>query len=336
MERIQQIPGVSPTIIMMLTPAGHHGEAERCGRLGVSAYVLKPIRNSELRAAILLALGCGETFSTHELLTQHDPQEHLRKLRILLAEDNAINQAVVVTMLKKMGHETTVACNGRDACAALEKASYDLVFMDVQMPEVDGLAATRKIREHEKETAAHIPIIAMTAHAMKGDKERCLQAGMDDYLTKPVSSAQMEETMARVLGIAQRGASAPEQPQVPQEHAGWDRATALRRVEGDETLLSELLEIFLEETPVQLNSLQQALVAADFEAVERTAHTLKGELIYLGLTEIAERAKALEYQGRERNLQAVAELFPDFRVQLLATASAIREDRSCPTGSKTT
>ena len=260
----------------------------------------------------------------------------MRKWRILLAEDNAINQAVVVTMLKKMGHETTVACNGRDACAALEKASYDLVFMDVQMPEVDGLAATRRIREHEKETAAHIPIIAMTAHAMKGDKERCLQAGMDDYLTKPVSSAQMEETMARVLGIAQRGAPAPEQPQVSQEHAGWDRATALRRVEGDEALLSELLQIFLEGTPVQLNSLQQALAAADFEVVERTAHTLKGELIYLGLTEIAERAKALEYQGREHNLQAVAELFPDFRVQLLATASAIREDRCCSPESKTT
>jgi two-component system sensor histidine kinase/response regulator len=328
-ERIRQIPGLSNTIIMMLTSAGQRGEAELCRKLGIAAYLLKPIRNSELQAAVLLVLGRGEGIPNHDLVTRHNTRQQLRRLRILLAEDNPINQTVAVKMLEKIGHQATVARDGREAMAALDAASYDLVFMDVQMPEIDGLTATRKIREREEGTGSHIPIIAMTAHAMKGDRERCLQAGMDDFLNKPVSSVEIEEVIARVLGIEQPSTPPPE-PQVQEKRAGWDRATALARVEGDEALLWELVQVFLEEVPEQLNSMQQGLAAADFEVIERTAHTLKGELVYLGLAEPAEKAKGLEYHGRERNLRAVAESFPEFKALLLMVAAAMREDQPGP------
>ncbi len=328
-ERIRQSPGLSNTIILMLTSAGQRGEGERCRKLGIAAYLLKPIRNSELQAAMLLVLGRGEGIPDRDLVTRHNTREQLRKLRILLAEDNPINQMVVVKLLEKMGHQPTVARDGREALAALETAAYDLVFMDVQMPEMDGLTATRKIRDREKGTGSHIPIIAMTAHAMKGDKERCLQAGMDGYLIKPVSSALIAEAIVQVLG-AEQPYVPPLEPHVQEKHAGWDKAAALARVEGDAALLSELLQVFLEEVPEQLHVMQQALAAADFEVIERTAHTLKGELLYLGLTEIAEQAKALEHQGRERDLQAAAELFLEFNAQLLKAAAAMREDQPGP------
>lgn len=331
--RIREIPGLSNTIIMMLTSAGQRGEGERCRKLGIAAYLLKPIRNTELQAAMLLALGRGEGIPNRDLVTRHNTPVQCRKLRILLAEDNPINQMVGVKMLEKMGHQPTIARDGREALAAMETASYDVVFMDVQMPEIDGLTATRKIREREEGTGSHIPIIAMTAHAMKGDRERCLQAGMDDYLNKPVSSAEIEEAIARVLGIELQ--TPRSEPQVQEKRAGWDRATALARVEGDEALLWELVQVFLEEVPGQLNSIQQGLAAADFEVIERTAHTLKGELVYLGLAETAEKAKALEQQGRERNLQAAAELFPAFNTQVLMVTAAMREDQAGPISTET-
>ena len=328
-EGIRHSPGLSNAIIMMLTSAGERGEGERCRKLGIGAYLHKPIGNAELQAAMLLLLGRAADVAGHDLVTRHNIRTQSRALRILLAEDNPINQAVALKTLEKMGHQTTLARDGREALAALEKASYDLVFMDVQMPEMDGLTATRKIRERESQTVAHIPIIAMTAHAMKGDRERCLAAGMDGYLTKPVSSPQIAEEVARVLGTRQSCMPAPEL-QIGEKHAGWDRREALARVEGDEALLLELVQVFLEEVPEQLNSIQQGLAAADFEVIERAAHTLKGELVYLGLSEIAEKASALEHQGREGNLEAAAGLFPDFKTQLLTIAAAMQEDQSRP------
>ena len=332
-ERIRHSPELSNAIIMMLTSAGQRGEGERCRKLGIGAYLLKPIGNAELQAAMLQLLGRGTSIAYRDLVTRHNIRTQSRALRILLAEDNPINQAVAVKTLEKMGHQPTVARDGCEALAALETSIYDLVFMDVQMPEMDGMTATRRIREREKEAGTHIPIIAMTAHAMKGDRERCLEAGMDGYLTKPVSSPQIAEAIARVLGAEQMSTPAPAPP-VHGKSAGWHRATALARVEGDEAFLSELVQVFLEQLPEQLNSIQQGLTSADFEVIERTAHTLKGELVYLGLPEEAEKARVLEDQGRERNLEAAADLFQDFKAQLLTIAAAIREDHSHPDSTK--
>jgi signal transduction histidine kinase/DNA-binding response OmpR family regulator len=197
-EKIRQRSDLSTATIMMLTSAGHRGDALRCKDLGVSAYLLKPIRQSELREAIARVLGAREQKGAVPLITRfslHDARDPGASLRVLLAEDNPVNQLLAMRLLEKRGHRVTVAANGREALAALEKESYDLVFMDVQMPEMDGLEATIAIREKEKGGANHLPVIALTAHAMKGDQERCMQAGMDGYLSKPVRAQELDELL---------------------------------------------------------------------------------------------------------------------------------------------
>jgi two-component system, sensor histidine kinase and response regulator len=197
-ERIRQRPELSTATIMMLTSAGHRGDAARCLELGVAAYLLKPIRQSELREAIARVLGAREQDGALPLITRfsvQDARDPSAFLRVLLAEDNAVNQRLAVRLLEKRGHRVTVAGNGREALEALEKESFDLVFMDVQMPEMDGLEATAAIREKEKTSGGHQPIIALTAHAMKGDREKCLAGGMDGYLAKPIRPQELEEIL---------------------------------------------------------------------------------------------------------------------------------------------
>ena len=201
-ERIRQRPELSAAIIMMLTSVGHRGDAARCQELGVAAYLLKPIRQSELREAIARVLGTGEQKGAVPLITRYslgDALEPLAVLRVLVAEDNPVNQRLASRLLEKRGHRVTVTANGREAVQALENQAFDLVLMDVQMPEMDGFEATVVIREKEKHNGAHIPIIALTAHAMKGDRERCLGAGMDGYLTKPIRSQELDELLEKYL-----------------------------------------------------------------------------------------------------------------------------------------
>ena len=197
-ERIRMRPELSTATIMMLTSAGHRGDAARCQSLGVSAYLLKPIRQSELREAIARVLGAHGQEGAIPLITRyslHDGREPGAALRVLLAEDNAVNQRLAVRLLEKRGHRVSVAGNGAEALAAMEKQEFDLVFMDVQMPEMDGLEATAVIRGKEKITGKHQPIIALTAHAMKGDREKCIAGGMDGYLTKPIRPQELDDVL---------------------------------------------------------------------------------------------------------------------------------------------
>jgi len=330
-ERIKKEPQLSSVMVMMLTSAGQRGEAARCRELGIAAYLLKPIRKSELLSAILTVLGQGSDQSSSDLVTRYNSQATARSLRILVAEDNPVNQAVVVRMLEKMGHTLTIAHNGNQALSMLGSAVFDLVLMDVQMPEMDGLTATRRIRENEKATGSHIPIVAMTAHAMKGDRERCLQAGMDGYITKPLSSHGIEETIADILGTAYVGTGykAPESASVPdsipvRSSASWDPVHALAKLDGDESLLRELVQIFLDEAPKQLATLQRAIETGDLETIERTSHSLKGELSCLGLANAADKARDLERMGQELALQPALELFPAFQSEMFAAAAAMR------------
>jgi signal transduction histidine kinase/DNA-binding response OmpR family regulator len=194
-ERIRQSPQLVTATIMMLTSAGHRGDAARCQELGVAAYLLKPIRQSELREAIARALGAKEQEGVIPLITRfslHDEREPSEFLSVLLAEDNAVNQRLAARLLEKRGHRVVVAANGREALAALEKHTFDLVFMDVQMPEMDGLEATAAIRKKEQLSGGHLAVIALTAHAMKGDQERCLAVGMDGYLSKPIRPQELD------------------------------------------------------------------------------------------------------------------------------------------------
>ena len=197
-ERIRQRPELSTATIMMLTSAGHRGDAARCQELGVAAYLLKPIRQSELREAIARVLGAREQKGAIPLITRfslQDARDPTSVLRVLLAEDNPVNQLLASRLLEKRGHRVVVAANGREVLAALEKESYDLVLMDIQMPEMDGLEATAAIREKEKGSGIHQPVIALTAHAMKGDRERCLAGGMDGYLSKPIRLQELDELL---------------------------------------------------------------------------------------------------------------------------------------------
>jgi len=198
-ERIRKDPGLVGATIMMLTSAGHLGDAARCRQLGISAYLVKPIRQGELLDAICSVLNEAPKKKSVPLVTRHTLREIKKRLRVLLAEDNAVNQMLAVRLLEKRGYTVTVAVNGREALAAFEKESFDVILMDIQMPEMDGFEATAAIRLKEKSTGGHIPIIAMTAHSLVGDQERCLAAGMDGYVSKPIRTHQLFSVIEGVM-----------------------------------------------------------------------------------------------------------------------------------------
>jgi len=216
-ESVRQRTALSAAMIVMLTSAGHRGDAARCQELGVAGYLLKPIRQTELRAAIARVLAEKEQETRSHLVTRYSVQgagEADASLCVLLAEDNAVNQKLAARLLEKRGHRVKVANNGREALEALRKEKFDLVLMDVQMPEMDGFEATAAIREREKGSLERQPVIALTAHAMKGDREKCLAAGMDGYLTKPLRPQELDETLRIYITRKMEGAKQPEATQL--------------------------------------------------------------------------------------------------------------------------
>jgi signal transduction histidine kinase/CheY-like chemotaxis protein len=196
-ERIRAQTELRYTHLFMLTSAGQRGDAARCQEIGIEVYLMKPVKQSALLEAIAHSLGRPAAAAPASPLTRHSLGESRPKLRVLLAEDNAINQKLAVRLLEKHGHTVTVANDGAEAVAAAREGEFDVVLMDVQMPNMDGLEAAAAIRALERGTARHIPIVAMTAHAMKGDEERCLEAGMDGYISKPIQPDRMMEVIAQ-------------------------------------------------------------------------------------------------------------------------------------------
>jgi CheY-like chemotaxis protein len=197
-ERILRQPELSCRIIL-LTSGGQRGDAARCRELGIAGYLTKPVRQGELQTAIARAVGHESGFRRDsELITRHSLQEHRAGLRILVAEDNAVNQHLVRRLLEKCRHTVRFVDNGVEAVQAAGEEDFDLILMDVQMPEMDGLEATARIRQAEKETGTRRRIYAMTAHAMSGDRELCLAAGMDGYLSKPIRTSEFAQVLAAV------------------------------------------------------------------------------------------------------------------------------------------
>ena len=217
-ENIRQKSELSTATIMMLTSAGNRGDGAQCQKLGIAAYLLKPVRQVELREAIALALVGKNQKGATPLITRYSLQDagaSAAKLHVLLAEDNPVNKRLASRLLEKRGHQISLASNGREAFEAVQKHSFDLVLMDVQMPEMDGFEATAAIRQWEKQNGKRVPIIALTAHAMKGDKERCLAEGMDGYLSKPIAANELDvilEKYAFERTPAVRVAEIAEQP----------------------------------------------------------------------------------------------------------------------------
>ena len=250
-----------------------------------------------------------------------DQPPRTRPLRVLLAEDSLVNQKLAVGLLKRRGHAVVVANNGKEALASLELEKFDLVIMDVQMPEMDGLEATIAIRAKEKQTGAHVPIIAMTAHAMKGDRERCLEAGMDKYVSKPIRAKQLFEVIEEMVGSSPEPEKAFEFPLPEGEGVTWSEA--LKAVRGDRQLLDVVVETALEEAPRLIEAIHAAVAAGDPPALRLAAHTLKGSIRYFGQGPAYHLAGRLEQMGREGQWEGAAEILAALEGEIAQVTSVL-------------
>ena len=305
-QQVQQ-RGVRAPIVMMLTTASRRDEASSGRELRIAAHVTKPLKKGDLYDAVLQALRPGDAHPTSLDAGALTPAP-LQPLRLLLAEDNLINQKLMRRLLEKAGHEVTLVRNGRAALEALAQSSFDMVLMDVQMPEMDGFEATAAIREREQESGGHIPLLAITAHAMRGDRERCLQAGFDGYVSKPVQFKELFDTIDRLapseLGAKRRTPLPGRVPRdaVVESGAGFDERIALERTGGDRELLKELIAVFLNEIPNWMQALRAAVTNRDAAEVGRVAHAVKGAVDSCGASGAFDAAMLLERVGASGDL----------------------------------
>ena len=319
-EQIKQDDALRSTVVMMLTSGDRPEDMQRCEDLGIASYLLKPIKQSELLEAIELALGVTVTKKPSSEPLVLPP---LGCLNILLAEDSLVNQKLATLLLKEHGHQVTVANNGREALARIETEQFDLILMDVQMPEMDGLEATEKIRVWERHTASHVPIIAMTAHALKGDRERCLAAGMDAYVAKPIRAEELFQTIASICSSSRPGpAAAPVASETP---LNWQRA--VEATDGSPEVLRGLVDVALEETPKLLAAVREAVAHADPAGLRHAAHTLKGSIRYFGADRAFDAAVRLERMGLDGLLEGAQEALADLEPEIARLLAALGEFR---------
>ena len=326
-EHIQQNPAHSAATIMMLSSGGHRGDAARCQALGVAAYLLKPVRQNELREAIARAVGVSPMPGDNSMITQKKLREERSMsqfLNILLAEDNTVNQKLAVRLLEKRGHAVTVVDNGRQAVDVLTGRSFDLVLMDVQMPEMDGITATTIIRERERVSGKHQPIVAMTALVMKGDRERCLAAEMDGYLSKPIRAVELDEVL-ELYTAKKHAAEGPAKPVKAAQPDAVNMKELLERVDGDVAFIEELSDVFREDYPRQMNTAETCLRAADAQGLKRAAHGLKGALANLAATYAAGLAASLERLAATGELAGARELLQELEEELPRVFVALSE-----------
>jgi PAS domain S-box-containing protein len=316
-EEIRRHPELARATVLMLSSAGQPQDTARCRQAGVAAYLTKPIKQSELLDAIMTALGTSwreqqEATSLRQRAVRAQTASTQRPLRLLLAEDNATNRLLAVTLLQKAGHTVAVAVNGKEAADIVAGGEpFDAVLMDVQMPEMDGFEATTHIRARERDTGRHLPIIAMTAHAMKGDRERCLEAGMDSYVSKPIQADELFRALAALTPAAASAKTGPSGACVPpgQGPLELDKASLLNVVSGDEDLLREVIQLFLEESSRLMAEMQQAIADGDTARLGRSAHSLKGAAGLFAVASVTEPAQKLESLARSRQLAAAAEVY---------------------------
>ena len=321
-ETLRKDPRHAGTTLMMLTANSMKGDVARCRELGLNAYFTKPISLTQLRDALQSAM-TGSTSETDGMTRQHNPPETRPTCRILLAEDNPVNQKLAIKLLEKHGHQVTVAENGLLAVEAWRNGQFDLILMDMMMPRMDGLEATRRIREIEREEAnrvnSHTPIIAMTANAMTGDRERCIEAGMDSYVSKPVKPELLYQEIDLILrdaakrnlsqdNITPGGQSA--MPLLPRHEdlPIFDRADALSRIADDEELLATLLEMFAADAPSYLDEIDTALSNQDWPRLLRAGHTLKGVFATFSARRGEQLARDLENAAKQNETDACARL----------------------------
>ncbi|MFO7917244.1 MAG: PAS domain S-box protein [Anaerolineae bacterium] len=307
---IREDPDLADTRLLLMTSMGRREELECLEEADFSACLTKPVKKSQLYDCLMEVIGGRDALETPRRGRPMAPDipKGGGRGRVLVAEDNAVNQKVALKILERMGYRADAVANGREVVEVLAEVPYDLVLMDVQMPEMDGYGATRVIRDPDSGVLDHdIPIVAMTAHALKGDRERCLEAGMDDYLPKPVQPQELARVIGRWL------------PQDSQESQGgsaagsgaevFDRADLLERLDGDEEIARKVIKVFLEDAPRRLAVLEDALEKGDAALVQRQAHTLKGAASNLAAPALQAAALRVEEAAEADDLSRAASRF---------------------------
>ncbi|MFN0121433.1 MAG: response regulator [Blastocatellia bacterium] len=353
-QRIIEIPRCAKARIIILTSSGQRGDAAKCGELGIAGYLPKPLRQNDLLGVILMAMEDKRAPDAEApLITRHTLREIRRRLHVLLAEDNPVNQKLATRLLEKWGYSVTLVENGREAVRKYEQGNYDVVLMDVQMPEMDGLQATGHIRRIEQERGTHTPIIAMTAHAMKGDREKCLSAGMDEYISKPIRHELLSQMLERFFrekngwetpleplpaepprmaqGMAQARDAKDAKDEDVMEDVMIDLSAALRRAGNDEELLRELAEMFVAEYSERITAIRAAIEARDYAALAGAAHKMKGSIGVFAAGEAFAAAQSLENGARAAGAPELARAWEQFQreTDLLrdALASFVKGER---------
>ncbi|MDY6970826.1 MAG: response regulator [Thermodesulfobacteriota bacterium] len=318
---IKSDPTLKDTLLVMLASGGQRGDAARTKEIGFAAYLTRPTSRSQLFDCLATVLGgppgqIGDgwkpTFVTRHTLVEAQK----RRVRILVAEDNEINRKLALSLLEKLGYRVDTVSNGREAVKALEMLAYDIVLMDVRMPEMDGLEATSVIRNEQSGVRNHrVPIIAVTADAMSGDKERFIDAGMDDYISKPIESRELLDVIERHLAGRHPGQdTAADETTFAENKTGsdrkdiFDRDELMRRVGGDEQLLKELLSKSLQYIPAQLRGLRHAMEGNDLILAGDCAHAIKGISANLAAHALRKVAYEMELAGRDRDLNSARTL----------------------------
>jgi two-component system sensor histidine kinase/response regulator len=336
-ERIRQMPKYDRIPLLMLSSAGSPEQVRKARFCGIDRCLTKPVKQSDLFNTIVRLLGV-ETFDLASHVEDED-EVCCAPLRILLAEDGLVNQRVACDLLRQHGHEVIIAPNGLVAVDASGQSRFDLVLMDIHMPEMDGYEAAKAIRARERksETDSPIRIVALTANAMKGDREKCLSAGMDDYLSKPIRARELYKTIARNAPLQPIGPSTspppsnspnPEPSLISPPKTGdadrpYDRAKALRMVEGSEDILAAMIEVFHEEAAEMRDKIAASLRDGDAALLQRSAHTLKSSCASLGAEDARKAAEKLEIAGREGDLQAAPSLADKLLAELTRLTDAL-------------
>jgi CheY-like chemotaxis protein len=311
---------ISDAVIIMLLTFPHLKRKPELEELGITASLVKPLGASELEAVLLNKLGIDETRADVSVEAPQRPiQIPARSLNILVAEDTPFNQKFIQRLLDRWNHQITLVENGRQALDALNKDTFDIVLMDVQMPQLDGLEATRAIRSAEKAGGKkHLPIIAMTAHAIKGDRERCLEAGMDEYVSKPIDSDKLFDAIESLSRV-------PETPDAPDdEFTKIDKELLLQAFDGDWSFLREVVDVFLSDYHRLMDDLGRAFEEKDSDTLMRAAHSLKGMLKNFQAEPAAETAYKLEKMGKAENFDGVPAVIEELAGQVAEVDKTLR------------
>ncbi len=312
-ERLRELPHGESTPVIVMTSGDRAHELERFAQLCIAAHLLKPVHRTELLAAILKCVEPPRSplASTGDATSSVETPVELPALKILLAEDGLANQRLAIGLLEKWGHRVVLAQNGQEAVEAAAREPFDLILMDVQMPVMDGLEATAKIREQERERGGHVPIVAMTARAMRGDRALCLAAGMDGYVSKPVRRQELYDAIAPFVRTEGLITSQTTFPSAPSTDELVDWSTALANVEGDPELLRDVIGMLLTEAPRLLEEMRSALESGVLDSAGKRSHTLRGSLRLFGPTRAVECAQSFEAAVRADDPPAARAAFAE-------------------------